>query len=101
MLMKFKDQIGHGRAPLGAAAVTGGSPFPARLVRLLMLENRILKRDLVALLLAALAMFLGLSLATYDPADPPSRLTFPLRDETHNLCGPIGARVALVLLEGL
>lgn len=66
-----------------------------------MAENRNLKRDMLALALVALAVFMGLSLATYDAADPPSRLTFPPRTETHNVCGPLGARVAYVLLETL
>jgi len=66
-----------------------------------MLENRTLKRDLTALVLAALAIFLALALATFDPADPPSRVTWPPRTETHNACGPAGAWVSLILFEGL
>ena len=66
-----------------------------------MLEDRNHKRDLVALLLATLTVFLALALLTYDPADPPSRLVFPTRIETHNLCGRAGAVVANSLLEGL
>ncbi|HEY2841456.1 MAG TPA: DNA translocase FtsK 4TM domain-containing protein [Pirellulales bacterium] len=66
-----------------------------------MLENRTLKRDLTALVLAALAIFLALSLATYDSADPPSHVTWPPQTETHNACGPAGAWAAFLLLEGL
>ncbi|HVU88746.1 MAG TPA: DNA translocase FtsK [Pirellulales bacterium] len=66
-----------------------------------MSENRNLKRDMLALALVALAVFLGLSLATYDPADPPARLTFPPQTETHNVCGPLGARASHLLLETL
>lgn len=65
-----------------------------------MLENRTLRRDLLALVLAALAIFLALALATFDPADPPSRVSWPPRTETHNACGPAGAWVSLILLEG-
>ncbi len=64
-------------------------------------ENRNLSRDVFALVLAAIAVFLGLALFTYDPADPPSQLVYPPRAETFNLCGPVGARVALLLLEFL
>jgi len=56
--------------------------------------------DLVALGLLALHLFLALSLLTYDPADPPSTLTYPPRTETHNACGPLGALVARTLLCG-
>ena len=54
-------------------------------------ENRNLKRDMIALALVAVSVFLGLSLVTYDAADPPARLTYPPRTETHNVCGPLGA----------
>jgi DNA segregation ATPase FtsK/SpoIIIE, S-DNA-T family len=66
-----------------------------------MLEDRNRKRDLAALLLAALTAFLALALVTYDPADPPSRLVYPTRAETHNVCGRAGAVVANALLEGV
>ena len=66
-----------------------------------MLEDRNHKRDLVALVLAALTAFLALALVTYDPADPPSQLVYPTRAETHNVCGRAGAVVADALLEGL
>ena len=42
-----------------------------------MLHERNLKLDLVALALIALNIFLGLALATYDAADPPSTLVYP------------------------
>ena len=64
-------------------------------------ENRNLTRDVIALGLVALAVFVGLALATYDPADPPSRLTYPPQTHTTNVCGPVGALVSLVLLESL
>ena len=63
-------------------------------------ENRNLKRDMLALGLVALSVFVALSLATYDPADPPAQLTYPPQTVTHNVCGPVGARVAYFLLEG-
>jgi S-DNA-T family DNA segregation ATPase FtsK/SpoIIIE len=66
-----------------------------------MLEDRNHKRDLVAILLAALTAFVVLALVTYDPADPPARLVYPARAEAHNLCGRAGALAAGALLEGL
>ena len=48
-----------------------------------------------ALLLAV--VFLGLSLAGYDPADPPGRAAEPANDPPANPCGPVGATLAHVL----
>jgi len=59
-----------------------------------------LKLDLLALGLLALVVFLAASLASYDPADPPSSLVYPPRDTTANLCGRAGALAATLLLEG-
>jgi S-DNA-T family DNA segregation ATPase FtsK/SpoIIIE len=53
-----------------------------------------IKTDLLALVLLAVALFLGLSLVSYDPADAPSQTVFPGHAETANLCGPVGAIVA-------
>eukprot|EP00913_Durusdinium_trenchii_P023291 g21869.t1 len=36
----------------------------------------------------------GLSLVSYDPADPPSSLIYPMRAEVMNLCGTRGAELA-------
>lgn len=65
-----------------------------------MLE-RSLKRDLFALALLAVSVFLGASLFTYDPADPPSTLVFPARSETLNACGRSGALVSTFLFTSL
>lgn len=56
-----------------------------------------LKTDLFALAVLAAAVFLGLSLASYDPADPPAHAVFPPRAQAVNLCGEIGARIAYEL----
>ncbi|MCH7687717.1 MAG: DNA translocase FtsK 4TM domain-containing protein, partial [Planctomycetes bacterium] len=53
-----------------------------------------IRTDLLALVLLAVALFLGLSLVSYDPADAPSQTVYPGRAETANLCGPVGAIVA-------
>ncbi|HWB00900.1 MAG TPA: DNA translocase FtsK 4TM domain-containing protein, partial [Pirellulales bacterium] len=66
-----------------------------------MFAARSRQRDLVALALGALALFLALALATYDPADPPSSVVYPVHAKAHNVCGRAGALVAFVLLEGL
>jgi len=50
-----------------------------------------LKTDLLALAVLAAAVFLGLSLASYDPADPPAHAIYPARAQAVNLCGEIGA----------
>lgn len=66
-----------------------------------MLEERSFKVDFAALLLMALSVFLALSVLTFDPADPPSRLVYPANAHVSNLCGPLGAWVAVLLLGGL
>ncbi len=53
-----------------------------------------LKSDLLALTILALTVFLGLSLISYSPSDPPADLVYPQPATLHNLCGPTGARLA-------
>ncbi|MFK7818162.1 MAG: DNA translocase FtsK 4TM domain-containing protein, partial [Planctomycetaceae bacterium] len=60
-----------------------------------------LKNDVIALLLLAAALFVGLSLASFDPADPPSTQVLPLRVTPINLCGTAGAVVALKMRQML
>lgn len=62
-----------------------------------MLEKRDLKLDLLALGLLALAVFLGASLLSYDPADLPGKLVYPHRAKAANVCGPYGALASTVL----
>ena len=66
-----------------------------------MFENRNLRIDLFTLALLAVTALLGGSLATYDPADPPSTLVQPPRTEYQNAVGPIGAYVSHYLLESI
>jgi DNA segregation ATPase FtsK/SpoIIIE, S-DNA-T family len=66
-----------------------------------MLEHRDLKKDLAALGLLALVVFLAASLLSYDAGDPPSKLVYPERTEVLNLCGRSGAFVSRMLLTGL
>jgi DNA segregation ATPase FtsK/SpoIIIE, S-DNA-T family len=53
-----------------------------------------LKSDLLALVILALTVFLGLALISYSPSDPPGDLVYPAPTTLHNLCGPAGARLA-------
>ncbi|HTU26178.1 MAG TPA: DNA translocase FtsK [Pirellulales bacterium] len=64
-----------------------------------MLDERNLKLDVLALALIALNIFLGLALATYDPADPPGTLVYPAHAHALNACGRGGAWVAHTLFE--
>ncbi|MGA2798078.1 MAG: DNA translocase FtsK 4TM domain-containing protein [Thermoguttaceae bacterium] len=66
-----------------------------------MFEERKLKRDLLALALLALVIFLTAALFSYDPADPPTSLVYPPHLEIHNTCGRSGAIVARLLFESL
>ncbi len=56
-----------------------------------------LKTDLLAIGLLAATVFTALSLASYDPADPPAHGVFPPRPVVHNLCGSAGALLAHAL----
>jgi len=58
-------------------------------------------RDLTALLLLATAVFVIASLATFDPADPPSARLFPPNVRATNACGFSGSAVASMLYEWL
>ena len=66
-----------------------------------MLESRSLKLDLAALALLAFAVFLGLALATYDPADSLDALTYPPPSHTLNACGRSGALLVDLLFRGI
>lgn len=61
------------------------------------MDFRRLGIDLIALGLLAATVFVGLSLVSYDPADPPAHVVYPPRAEAVNLCGPTGAYVAHAL----
>ena len=57
-----------------------------------------LKTDLLALAILALTVFVGLSLVSYDPADPASLRVYPARTAALNLAGLCGATVAQALI---
>ena len=50
-----------------------------------------LRNDLIAIVLLGVAVFLGLSLVCYDPADPPAEQIYPARASVGNLAGEPGA----------
>jgi hypothetical protein len=64
------------------------------------LDKERLKTDLLALGLLALVVFVGLSFLSYDPADPPSTLVFPVRQAPTNICGEVGAALHFILASG-
>ena len=66
-----------------------------------MFDDRSLKLDLCAIALLAVAVFLGVSLSTYDKTDPPGTLVWPASNQTHNSCGTAGAYTAHYLVESL
>lgn len=68
----------------------------------IMIDYGRLRTDLFALAILAMAVFLGLSLVSYDPADPPATAVFPVNTHTVNLCGIAGASLAhgLVIMFG-
>ncbi len=53
-----------------------------------------LRTDLIALGLLATIVFLGISLFSYHPADPPAQNEYPQSEIIHNLCGSLGATAA-------
>ena len=63
-------------------------------VRGTMVDLQRIRNDIFALGLMALAVFVGLSLFSYSPADPPSTIAFPPRAVPGNLCGTAGAALA-------
>lgn len=56
-----------------------------------------LRNDLIAIVLLGVAVFLGLSLVSYDPADPPAEQIYPARASVGNLAGEPGALAARTL----
>ena len=104
----YGQLIGQGRAQAKSLAFNTTDRVHSILVlqsdaaiRLSMFENRNRKLDLAALALAAGAMFLGVSLWTYNRFDPPSVLIFPANNLVHNACGSAGAYTAHYLFSGL
>ena len=66
-----------------------------------MLERQRLARNGPASALLLALIFLVLSLASYDPADPPGSAVEPANDPVANPCGPVGALLAHGLYQAL
>lgn len=79
-----------------------------------MLEQRNTRVDILAILLTAFTIFVGISLFTYDAADPigelyapfnqlyqPDVLVFPQNETVQNGCGYLGALTADVMFSGI
>ncbi len=63
-----------------------------------MIDYGRLRTDLLALTVLAMAVFLGLSLVSYDPADAPAHIVYPIHARPLNLCGAAGAQLAHSLM---
>ncbi len=72
--------------------------FPQMLT---MIDTARLRTDLLALVLLAAAFFAALSIASYDPADPPFAVAYPAAQDVGNWCGEAGSRFAAGLLSFL
>jgi S-DNA-T family DNA segregation ATPase FtsK/SpoIIIE len=66
-----------------------------------MFENRSLRIDLLTLALLAVTTLVGISLASYDAADPPSTLVYPPSAQFNNAIGPVGAYVSHYVLTSI
>ncbi len=66
-----------------------------------MLDYQRLRNDLLALGCLALVVFLALSMASYDPADPPASMVYPARATVANWGGQPGAVAANGLFAGM
>jgi S-DNA-T family DNA segregation ATPase FtsK/SpoIIIE len=60
-------------------------------------DFRKLRSDLTALVLLAVTVFVGLSMLSFDLADPPAQTLHPARSKPLNLCGEFGAQLAYYL----
>ena len=56
-------------------------------------------RQLFAIVLVPIVMFVSVSLISFDPADPPASRGFPPRIEPVNLCGNLGASVSTLIYQ--
>ncbi len=56
-------------------------------------------RQLFAIVLVPIVMFVSVALISFDPADPPASRGFPPRIEPVNLCGNLGASVSTLIYQ--
>ncbi|HUU89969.1 MAG TPA: DNA translocase FtsK [Phycisphaerae bacterium] len=58
-------------------------------------------RIIATVVTAFVGAFLAVSVASFDPADPPSEAVYPPNDPVRNWCGGVGAYVAYILLSAI
>ncbi|WP_373649930.1 DNA translocase FtsK 4TM domain-containing protein [Schlesneria sp. DSM 10557] len=63
-----------------------------------MIDYGRLRTDLLALALLATTVFVGLSLVSHHPADPPAHIVYPTHNPPMNLCGATGALLSHTLI---
>ena len=56
-------------------------------------------RQLFAIVLVPIVIFVSVALLSFDPADPPANRGFPPRIEPVNLCGHLGASVSTLIYQ--
>ena len=56
-------------------------------------------RQLFAIVLVPIVVFVSVALISFDPADPPASRGFPPRHEPVNLCGHLGATVSTLIYQ--
>ena len=56
-------------------------------------------RQILAIVLVPVVVFISMALISFDPADPPARRGFPPRIEPANLCGHLGSTVATLIYQ--
>ena len=56
-------------------------------------------RQILAIVLVPVVVFISMALVSFDPADPPASRGFPPRIEPVNLCGHLGSTVATLIYQ--
>jgi len=56
-------------------------------------------RQILAIVLVPVVVFISMALISFDPADPPASRGFPPRIEPANLCGHLGSTVATLIYQ--
>ena len=56
-------------------------------------------RQILAIVLVPVVIFISMALISFDPADPPASRGFPPRIEPANLCGHLGSTVATLIYQ--
>ena len=56
-------------------------------------------RQIVAMVLLPVVVFVSMALVSFDPADPPASRGFPPRLEPVNLCGHLGSTIAALIFQ--